>query len=381
MPLCFTPNHMLSNDELQRYARHISLPEVGIEGQSRLRSGSVLVVGAGGLGSPAALYLAAAGVGRIGLVEFDRLDVSNLQRQILFDTPSVGKPKIEIAARRLGELNPLIEIVTHELRLTSANALEVLRPYDVVLDASDNFPTRYLVNDACVLLGKPNVYGSIFRFVGQASVFHPPNGPCYRCMYAQPPPPGLVPSCEEGGVLGVVPGLVGVIQAAEAIKLLLGHGEPLIGRMLLIDLMRMSFRELRVPRNPECVVCGPNPTVRELVDYEAFCGVRASSDEPEILPRELAGILARPDAPRLIDVREAIEWRGGHIAGADLIPLRDLSARLDEIEPGREIVCYCASGARSAHAAKILRDAGFSPVRNLTGGIRRWAQDGLPVER
>jgi adenylyltransferase/sulfurtransferase len=374
---------MLSNDELQRYARHISLPEMGVEGQTRLRDGSVLVVGAGGLGSPASLYLAAAGVGRIGLVEFDRLDVSNLQRQILFDTPSVGRPKIETATRRLRELNPSIEIVAHELRLSSANALDVLRPYDVVLDASDNFPTRYLVNDACVLLGKPNVYGSIFRFVGQASVFHPPQGPCYRCMYTQPPPPGLVPSCEEGGVLGVVPGLVGVIQATEAMKLLLGKGDLLIGRMLLVDLMRMSFRELRVPRNPECVVCGENPSVRELVDYEAFCGTKPAGGaaDPELAPRELAAMMAGPSAPMLIDVREPIEWNGGRIGGADLIPLRDLPARLDEIEAGREIVCYCASGARSAHAAKILRDAGWASVRNLAGGIRRWAQEGMPIER
>ncbi|MCM2316560.1 MAG: molybdopterin-synthase adenylyltransferase MoeB [Thermoanaerobaculia bacterium] len=373
---------MLSNDELQRYARHISLPEMGVEGQERLRAGSVLVVGAGGLGSPAALYLTAAGVGTIGLVEFDRLDISNLQRQILFDTPSVGKPKLETAVRRLRELNPSIEIVPHELRLTSANALDVLRPYDVVLDASDNFPTRYLVNDAAVLLGKPNVYGSIFRFVGQASVFWPPKGPCYRCMYTQPPPPGLVPSCEEGGVLGVVPGLVGVIQAAEAIKVLLGRGELLVGRMLLIDLMRMSFRELRVPRNPECVVCGPNPSVRELVDYEAFCGTGASRTEPEVTPRELDEILRNASRPRLIDVREPMEWQTmGHIAGADLMPLRDLPSRLDELTAGDEIVCYCASGVRSAHAAKILRDAGFARTRNLAGGIRRWVEEGLPVER
>jgi len=374
---------MLSNDELQRYARHISLPEIGVAGQTRLREGSVLVVGAGGLGSPAALYLAAAGVGRIGLVEFDRLDISNLQRQILFDTPSVGKPKIETATRRLRELNPSIEIVAHELRLSSANALDVLRPYDVVLDASDNFPTRYLVNDACVLLGKPNVYGSIFRFVGQASVFHPPHGPCYRCMYSQPPPPGLVPSCEEGGVLGVVPGLVGVIQASEALKLLLGQGDLLIGRMLLVDLMRMSFRELRVPRNPDCVVCGPNPSVRELVDYEAFCGMgsRDTTNHPEVSPRDLAALMAGGAAPRLIDVREPIEWHGVRIAGAELMPLRDLPARLDELDRGGDIVCYCASGVRSAHAAKILRDAGFNSVRNLTGGIRRWMQEGLPVER
>ncbi|MFA6957775.1 MAG: molybdopterin-synthase adenylyltransferase MoeB [Thermoanaerobaculia bacterium] len=373
---------MLSNDELQRYARHISLPEIGIEGQTRLRDGSVLVVGAGGLGSPASLYLAAAGVGRIGLVEFDTLDVSNLQRQILFDTPSVGRPKIETATRRLRELNPSIEIVAHELRLSSANALDVLRPYDVVLDASDNFPTRYLVNDACVLLGKPNVYGSIFRFVGQASVFHPPHGPCYRCMYSQPPPPGLVPSCEEGGVLGVVPGLVGVIQATEAMKILLGQGDLLVGRMLLVDLMRMSFRELRVPRNPECVVCGPNPSVLGLVDYEAFCGIGSgATDDPEISPRDLAALIAGPAAPRLIDVREAIEWRGARIAGAELMPLRDLPARLDELDRAGEIVCYCASGVRSAHAAKILHDAGFTSVRNLSGGIRRWMQEGLPVER
>ncbi len=373
---------MLSNDEIQRYARHISLPEMGMEGQEKLRAGSVLIVGTGGLGSPAALYLAAAGVGRIGLVEFDRLDISNLQRQIIFDSPSVGKPKIESAARRLRELNPNVEIVPHELRLASANALDVLRPYDVVIDATDNFPTRYLVNDACVLLGKPNVYGSIFRFEGQASVFWPPKGPCYRCMYTEPPPPGLVPSCEEGGVLGVVPGLVGVIQAAEAIKILLGSGDLLVGRMLLIDLMRMSFRELRVPRNPECVVCGPNPSVRELVDYEAFCGTGSSHSDAELLPGELDAILRGGPSVRLVDVREPMEWQmSGHISGANLMPLRELPQRLDELDPGQQIVCYCASGARSAHATKMLRDAGFARTRNLAGGLRRWIEEGLPVER
>ncbi len=373
---------MLAPDELHRYARHISLPEVGEEGQVKLRAASVLIVGAGGLGSPSSLYLAAAGVGRIGLVDFDKVDLSNLQRQVLYDTPSVGLPKLDAAARRLSALNPGTTIVPHSVRLTSENALGILGQYDVIVDGSDNFPTRYLVNDACVFLGKPNVYGSVFRFDGQASVFAAKDGPCYRCMYPQPPEPGLVPSCEEGGVLGVVPGIVGMIQATETIKLILGKGEPLVGRVLMINLMRMSFRELRVPRNPACVVCGNSPTVRELVDYEAFCGFsRAKENELSMIPEELVTKMSGSNPPRLVDVREPMEWQQGHIDGAELVPLRDLSGRLDEFDKSEDIVCYCLSGMRSANAASIFRNAGFANVFNLVGGIRRWVGDGKAVVR
>jgi adenylyltransferase/sulfurtransferase len=371
---------MLSDQEQKRYARHLSLPEVGAEGQERLRAGSVLIVGVGGLGSPAALYLAAAGVGRIGLVDFDRVDESNLQRQVLYDTDSLGLPKLDVASARLTALNPNVCVVAHAARLTAGNALDILGNYDVILDGSDNFPTRYLVNDACVFLGKPDVYGSIFRFVGQASVFSSGNGPCYRCLYSQPPPPGLVPSCEEGGVLGVVPGLIGTIQATEAIKLLLGTGSSLVGRLLLVDTLQMSFREMRVPRNPECVVCGETPSVTELIDYEAFCGTRVPEHGPEITPSE--ALLRREEGDvLLLDVREPVEWSGARIDGAVLIPLRELPRRLEELTSDREIICYCATGVRSAHAAKILRDAGFSRVSNLVGGIRRWAEEGHPIAR
>jgi adenylyltransferase/sulfurtransferase len=371
---------MLSAQEQKRYARHLSLPEVGIEGQEKLRSGSVLIVGAGGLGSPVALYLAAAGVGHIGIVDFDRVDESNLQRQVLYDTESLGEAKLEVAAARLRALNPNVRVTTHDGRLTSENALSVLQPYDVVIDGSDNFPTRYLVNDACVFSGKPNVYGSIFRFFGQASVFKAGAGPCYRCLYSQPPPPGLVPSCEEGGVLGVVPGLIGMIQATEAVKLLLGRGRTLVGRLLLVDTLQMSFREMKVPQNPDCVVCGRNPSVTKLIDYEAFCGTRMPADEPEITPGDAATRIAEANA-LLLDVREPVEWSQARIDGAVLIPLRELPGRLDDLDKNREIVCYCATGIRSAHAVRILRDAGFDSVSNMVGGIRRWAEEGLPVTR
>jgi len=368
---------MLSIEERNRYARHLSLPEVGPDGQERLRNGSVLIVGVGGLGSPASLYLAAAGVGRIGLVDDDRVDESNLQRQVLYDTRSLGAPKLDVAADRLTALNPHVRVTAHATRLTSENALEILRDYDVVVDGSDNFPTRYLVNDACVFLEKPDVYGSVFRFAGQASVFWRGKGPCYRCLYAEPPPPGLVPSCEEGGVLGVVPGLIGLVQATEAIKLLLGRGKSLVGRLLLVDTLQMSFREIGVPRNPDCVVCGHAPSVTRLVDYEAFCGTRVPEGGEE-LTSDQTFERARGGA-FLLDVREPAEWSRARIDGATLIPLRELPKRIDELPRDREIICYCATGIRSAHAVKALRDAGFAPVSNLAGGIRRWAADGQPL--
>ncbi len=369
---------MLSTEEQKRYARHLSLPEVGADGQATLQQSSVLIVGAGGLGSPVALYLAAAGVGRIGLVDFDRVDESNLQRQVLYDTASVGRSKLDVAASRLSGLNPNVRVTTHETRLTSANALDVFVDYDVVVDGSDNFPTRYLVNDACVFLGKPNVYGSIFRFAGQASVFRRGHGPCYRCLYAEPPPQGMVPSCEEGGVLGVVPGLIGMIQATETIKLLLGRGTTLVGRLLLVDTLAMSFREIRVPRNPGCAVCGDSPTVTRLIDYEAFCGTRNPRSDFDMNPAEALDKVRRGDA-MMLDVREQIEWDQLRIDGATLIPLRELPRRLDELERNREVICYCATGIRSAHATGILRDAGFVTVSNLVGGIKRWAEEGHPV--
>ena len=380
----------LAPEELQRYSRHVSLPEVGLDGQRRLKASSVLIVGTGGLGAPLAMYLAAAGVGRLGLVDFDVVETSNLQRQVLFASEDVGVRKLEAARARLHGINPHVDIDLHEARLESANALEILRPYDVVVDGTDNFPTRYLVNDACVLLGKPNVYGSIFRFEGQASVFWAARGPCYRCLYAEPPPPGLVRSCAEGGVLGVLPGIVGSIQATETIKLLVGQGEALIGRLLLFDALGMRFRELRLRKNPDCAVCGAAPRVRELIDYEAFCGTtpaHASDREPvavsgEITPRELFERLKSPDAPFVLDVREPFEWEICRLQGARLIPLRELPQRVAEVPRDREIVVHCKLGGRSAKAAAFLRQAGYARVLNLTGGIRAWSESvdaSLPV--
>jgi sulfur-carrier protein adenylyltransferase/sulfurtransferase len=369
---------MLSERERSRYARHLSLPEVGPEGQEKLRGGSVLIVGAGGLGSPAALYLAAAGVGHIGLVDFDHVDESNLQRQVLYDTRSLGQPKLDVASDRLTALNPGVRVSTHGSRLTSANALDILRPYDVIVDGSDNFPTRYLVSDACVFLGKPDVYGSIFRFSGQASVFRSGEGPCYRCLYSEPPPPGLVPSCEEGGVLGVVPGLIGLVQATETIKLLLGMGRTLVGRLLLVDTLQMSFREIAVPRNPDCVVCGTTPSITELIDYEEFCGTRVPAGGIDMPPVEANSRVIREHA-FLLDVREPHEWSQSRIEGATLIPLRELPHRIAQLPKDREVICYCATGIRSAHAVKLLREEGFARVANLSGGIRRWVSEGLPV--
>jgi molybdopterin/thiamine biosynthesis adenylyltransferase/rhodanese-related sulfurtransferase len=378
------PPVTLSKEEVLRYSRHLIMPEVGMEGQLKLKAAKVLCIGTGGLGAPLGQYLAAAGVGRIGLVDFDKVDLTNLQRQILFSTSDVGRPKIEAAADRLRGLNPDIQIDTFETMLTSANALDILKDYDLVVDGTDNFPTRYLVNDACVLLGKPNVYGSIFRFEGQVTVFGYPGGPCYRCLYPEPPPPGLVPSCAEGGVLGVLPGIVGSIQAAETLKLIIGKGEPLVGRLLLFDALAMRFRELKLRKNPECPVCGEHPTVTKLIDYAEFCGVRGEeapaerSTVPEITPRELKARLDRGDDLFILDVREPHEYQicnlGGH-----LIPLGDLPQRVSELDSSREIVAHCRSGKRSAEASEFLRQAGFRKVLNLKGGILAWSDEVDPT--
>ena len=374
------PLMTLSKEEIQRYSRHLIMPEVGMDGQLKLKAAKVLCIGTGGLGAPLGQYLAAAGVGQIGLIDFDKVDLTNLQRQILFSTNDVGRPKIEAAAERLRGLNPDIQIDTFETMLTSANALDILKDYDVIVDGTDNFATRYLVNDACVLLGKPNVYGSIFRFEGQASVFGYPGGPCYRCLYPEPPPPGLVPSCAEGGVLGVLPGIVGSIQAAETLKLIIGKGEPLVGRLLLFYALAMRFRELKLRKNPECPVCGAHPTVTKLIDYAEFCGVRGEetpapvSTIPEITPRELKARLDRGDDLFIVDVREPHEYQICNIGGY-LIPLGDLSRRVSELDSSREIVAHCRSGKRSAEASEFLRQAGFRKVLNLKGGILAWSDE------
>jgi sulfur-carrier protein adenylyltransferase/sulfurtransferase len=366
----------LTGDELVRYGRHLVLPGVGLEGQRALKGARVLLVGAGGLGSPLALYLAAAGVGTLGLVDFDVVDVSNLQRQVLHGTKDVGRSKLESARDRIGDVNPNVGIDTYETRLTSANALEILREYDVIVDGTDNFATRYLTNDACVLLGKPNVYGSIFRFEGQVSVFATESGPCYRCLYPEPPPPGLVPSCAEGGVFGVLPGIVGTIQATETLKLLLRVGDALVGRLLLIDALASRFRTVRLERDPACPACGTRE-IRELIDYDEFCGVGATPDAavPEITPGELAGRLARGDTFDVIDVREPYEWEIARIPGARLIPLGSLTHALSSLDAGRDIVLHCHHGVRSARAVQQLHAAGFTRVWNLAGGIARWSDE------
>jgi adenylyltransferase/sulfurtransferase len=370
----------LSQDEIKRYSRHLIMPEVGMDGQRRLKASSVLCIGAGGLGSPAAMYLAAAGVGRIGIVDFDVVDFSNLQRQLLHGTPDVGRSKLESAKTRLHALNPHVHVDTYETSLSSENALRLFEPYDVILDGTDNFPTRYLVNDACVLSGKPNAYGSIFRFEGQASVFAAKDGPCYRCLYPEPPPPGLVPSCAEGGVLGVLPGIVGVIQATEAIKLMLGIGEPLIGRFLIYDALKMRFRELKLRKDPECPVCGTTPTVTALIDYEQFCGIRpepqaaapAGAGDWEITPVELKRRLDAGEQLFILDVREPNEYQINRIPGSTLIPLGEVPRRYRELDPGREIIVHCKMGGRSAKAVDYLRTVGFTKVKNLRGGILEW---------
>ena len=373
----------LSNEEVKRYSRHLIMPEVGVEGQEKLKKGSVLCIGAGGLGSPAALYLAAAGVGTIGIVDFDVVDYSNLQRQVIHGTSDVGRSKLASAKDRLLELNPHINIETYETALSSKNALDLFKPYDVILDGTDNFPTRYLTNDACVILGKPNAYGSIFRFEGQASVFATKDGPCYRCLYPEPPPPGLVPSCAEGGVLGVLPGVVGTIQATEAIKLIMGIGEPLIGRFLIYDALRMKFRELKLKKDPDCPVCGTNPTVTELIDYEQFCGVApaatevavssSSSNETETDVKELKRKIDAKEDFFLLDVREPNEYQIGKIPGSTLIPLGEVPQRVSEIPRDKEIIVHCKMGGRSAKAAAFLRQQGYANVKNLKGGILDWS--------
>ena len=376
MPTDVQPS-TLTNDEILRYSRHLIMPEVGMEGQQKLKAARVLCVGTGGLGSPLALYLAAAGVGTLGLVDFDVVDFTNLQRQIIHTTNDVGRPKLDSAAEKIAAINPFVEVHKFETRLTSANALDISRQFDIVADGTDNFPTRYLVNDACVLTGKPNVYASIFRFEGQASVFATEHGPCYRCLYPEPPPPGLVPSCAEGGVLGILPGLLGVIQATEVIKLILGSGDPLIGRLLLVDALGMKFRELRLRKNPECPVCGTNPTIRELIDYQEFCGIRGeeapvSPGVPEIRPEELKARLDAGDDVFILDVREPHEYQICNIGG-HLIPLGDLPKRMSELDSSRDIVAHCRSGVRSAKAVSLLRQAGFAKVKNLAGGILAWS--------
>jgi adenylyltransferase/sulfurtransferase len=374
----------LDRDEILRYSRHLIMPEVALEGQKRLKAARVLCIGAGGLGSPLALYLAAAGVGRMGIVDFDVVDFTNLQRQIIHSTANVGRPKLDSAKERIAEINPYVEVDTHEVALTSENALELFADYDIIVDGTDNFPTRYLVNDACVLLGKPNVYGSIFRFEGQATVFYAKEGPCYRCLYPEPPPPGLVPSCAEGGVLGVLPGVIGVIQAIETVKLILGKGESLIGRLLLFDALKMKFRELKLRKNPDCPICGENPTIRELIDYEEFCGITHQPQvsvgaDFEITPVELKAKMERGDEFVLVDVREPEEFAICRIPRSKLVPLRTVAERLHELSSADEIVVHCRSGVRSGQAVEFMKQAGFRKVKNLVGGILRWSDDVDPT--
>jgi adenylyltransferase/sulfurtransferase len=372
----------LTKDEILRYSRHLIIPEVGIDGQQKLKAAKVLLVGAGGLGAPLGLYLAAAGIGRIGIVDFDVVDFTNLQRQVIHSTGDVGRKKLDSAAEKMQAINPNVKITKHETALSSENALEILKDYDLVVDGTDNFPTRYLVNDACVLLGKPNVYGSIFRFEGQATVFAYEGGPCYRCLYPEPPPPGLVPSCAEGGVLGILPGTVGLIQATEAVKLILGIGEPLVGRLLLYDALGMRFRELRLRKNRECPACGEHPTITKLIDYHQFCGVPQQQPAPvqenkvnegEIDVTEVKQKLDRGDNFVLIDVREPHEYRICNIPGAKLVPLGEFPKHVDEFDVDADIVIHCRSGVRSAKACGVLRQAGFKRVRNMVGGILAWS--------
>src|SRR5580700_3942239 len=378
------PPATLSKDEILRYSRHLIMPEVGMEGQLKLKAAKVALIGTGGLGAPLGMYLAAAGIGRIGLVDFDVVDFTNLQRQVIHGTKDVGKKKLDSAFETMADINPYVKLVRHETALSSENALEIFKDYDIVVDGTDNFPTRYLVNDACVLLNKPNVYGSIFRFEGQATVFAYEGGPCYRCLYPEPPPPGLVPSCAEGGVLGILPGVIGLIQATETVKLILGIGQTLVGRLLLYDALGMKFRELKLRRNPECPVCGEHPTVTKLIDYVEFCGIRGEeapaqqSTVPEMTPKELKARLDRGDDLYVLDVREPHEYQICNIGG-HLIPLGDLSRRVNELDSSREIVAHCRSGKRSAEAAEFLRKAGFKKLWNLKGGILAWSDEVDPT--
>ncbi len=381
----------LSNEEIQRYSRHLIMPEVGMAGQRKLKAASVLLIGAGGLGSPLAMYLAAAGVGRIGLVDYDVVSYSNLQRQVIHGTSDVGRSKLDSARDRIKDINPFVLVDTFDVPLTSENALEIMAPYDVIIDGTDNFPTRYLTNDACVLLGKPNVYGSIFRFEGQASVFYAKEGPCYRCLFPEPPPPGLVPSCAEGGVLGVLPGTIGAIQATEAIKLILGTGDSLIGRLLIYDATNMSFDEVRLRKDPSCPVCGENPTLTELIDYEQFCGMPAHDESlytagmdeamlagvPQINPMEVQARLAGGERLVILDVREPHEWEISNLShlGAKLIPMDQVLERMGELDTAQEIVVQCRTGVRSAAIVHLLQEHGFTKIYNLDGGINRWAYE------
>ena len=374
------PPVSLSNEEILRYSRHLIMPEVGMEGQLKLKSASVLLVGTCGLGSPMALYLTAAGIGRIGIVDFDVVDFTNLQRQVIHGTGDVGRKKLDSAEDAMRQINPFVTIERHEVALSSENALDIIRQYDIVADGTDNFPTRYLVNDACVLLGKPNVYGSIFRFEGQASIFGAPGGPCYRCLYPEPPPPGLVPSCAEGGVLGILPGVIGLIQATEVVKLILGKGEPLIGRLVLYDALAMRFRELKLRRNPDCPVCGDRPTITRLIDYHQFCGVHAQPAPPPPGAKEgqidapgLRALIDSGEAFVLLDVREPHEYQICRIPGSVLIPLGELPRRVNELDPAAEMVVHCKSGIRSAKAIEFLKQAGFRKLQNLAGGILAWS--------
>lgn len=384
-------NAQLSHEEVKRYSRHLIMPEVGMEGQKKLKAASILLIGAGGLGSPLAMYLAAAGVGRLGLVDYDVVDYTNLQRQIIHGTKDVGRPKLESAKARINDINPHVQVDTYEVPLTSQNALEIFAPYDIVIDGTDNFPTRYLTNDACVLLGKPNVYGSIFRFEGQASIFHAKEGPCYRCLFPAPPPPGLVPSCAEGGVLGVLPGTIGAIQATEAIKYILGIGESLVGRLLLYDALTMNVDYVKLRKNPNCPICGDNPTLTELIDYEAFCGMPAhdhsefsateadghDAEVRQMSPQTLKERLNEGDDLVILDVREPHEWEISNLEdlGAFLIPKGDVVSRMSELDTSREMVVHCRSGARSADVIQELQQHGFKKLWNLDGGINRWAKE------
>jgi len=379
----------LSHEEVQRYSRHLIMPEVGMAGQKKLKAASILLIGAGGLGSPLAMYLAAAGIGRLGLVDYDVVDYTNLQRQIIHGTRDVGRSKLESARERILDINPHVQVDGYEVPLTSANAMEIIEPYDIVIDGTDNFPTRYLTNDACVILGKPNVYGSIFRFEGQASVFYAKEGPCYRCLFPEPPPPGLVPSCAEGGVLGVLPGTIGAIQATEAIKLIIGQGDPLIGRLLLYDALGMTFDEVYLRKNPDCPVCGPNPTITELIDYEQFCGMPGhdhslyataggnGTDVPQITPLALKERLDAGDELQIVDVREPHEWEISNLEnlGAFLVPQNEILEHLGELDMARDIIVMCRSGARSANVIRELQKHGFKRLLNLEGGINEWARE------
>lgn len=373
----------LSQEEILRYSRHLIMPEVGVEGQDKIKNASVLLIGCGGLGSPLAMYLSAAGVGKLGLVDFDLTDFTNLQRQVAFGTSDVGRPKVEATKDRIHQINPNVLVTTYRTKLSAENVMDIFKEYDIIIDGTDNFPTRYLVNDACVFLKKPNVYGSIFRFEGQATVFGAANGPCYRCLYPEPPPPGMVPSCAEGGVLGILPGTIGLIQATEAIKMILGKGEPLVGRLLLYNALDMKFREVKIQKDPQCPVCSANPTITKLIDYEQFCGIGLGQEEAtvsrngiaEITAKELKAMIDRKEKFTLVDVREPHEYKIANIPGAKLIPLGEVGQRANELDTADNIVVHCRSGARSAKAIGTLQKMGFKRLRNLEGGILAWSKD------